>query len=150
MLGKENSQAKAKGLVFALEQDPAVPEVLVGDLELLRQTLANLVGNAIKFTDQGQVSISVKIAEHSAEQIKLAFVISDTGPGIAPEKIQQLLSGLFIQADGSIIRRHGGTGIGLPIARKLIELLGGQLAIASQVGVGSTFSFTLPFKLHKD
>ena len=150
MLGKENSQAKAKGLVFALEQDPAVPEVLVGDLELLRQTLANLVGNAIKFTDQGQVSISVKVAEHSAEQIKLAFVISDTGPGIAPEKIQQLLSGLFIQADGSIIRRHGGTGIGLPIARKLIELLGGQLEIASQVGVGSTFSFTLPFKLHKD
>ena len=150
LLGKESSEAKAKGLLLLLEHDPAIPDVLVGDLEHLRQTLANLVGNAVKFTDKGQVSVSVKIAEQSAEQIKLKFTITDTGPGIAPEKIEQLLTGLFVQADGSIVRRHGGTGIGLPISRKLIELLGGQLEISSQVGSGSTFSFTLPFALHLD
>ena len=150
LLGKVNSEAKAKGLTLDFEHDPTIPDVLVGDLEHLRQTLVNLVGNAVKFTDQGRISVSVKIVEQSAEQIKLRFAISDTGPGIAPEKIQQLLSGLFIQADGSIIRRHGGTGIGLPISRKLIELLGGQLEISSQVDVGSTFSFILPFTLHQD
>ena len=150
LLGKVNSEAKAKGLTLHLEHDPEIPDVLVGDLERLRQTLVNLVGNAVKFTDQGRISVSVKIVEQSAEQIKLIFAISDTGPGIAPEKVEQLLSGLFIQADGSIIRRHGGTGIGLPISRKLIELLGGKLEISSQLNVGSTFSFILPFALHQD
>ena len=149
LLSRVDSQAKTRGLALNLQHDPALPAVLVGDLEHLRQILVNLVGNAIKFTDQGQISVTARIVEQSPEQIKLAFTISDTGPGIAPEKIPQLLSGLFVQADGSIIRRHGGTGIGLPIARKLIELSGGQLAIASQLGVGSTFSFTLPFALHQ-
>ena len=148
LLNKANSEAKAKGLVLHLEHDPAMPDILVGDLERLRQALVNLVGNAVKFTDQGQISVSAKIAEQSAEQIKLVFAITDTGPGIAPEKIHQLLTGLFVQVDGSVIRRHGGTGIGLPISRKLIELLGGQLEISSQLKVGSTFSFTLPFTLH--
>jgi signal transduction histidine kinase len=150
LLGKVSGDAKAKGLLLHLESDPAISEVLVGDLEHLRQTLVNLVGNAVKFTDQGQVSVVASIAEQSAEQVKLKFSISDSGPGISPDKIQQLLSGLFVQADGSVVRRHGGTGIGLPIARKLIELLGGQLEITSQLGVGSIFSFTLPFAQHKD
>jgi signal transduction histidine kinase len=150
LLGKVSSEAKAKGLLLKLEHDPAIPDVLVGDLERLRQTLVNLVGNAVKFTEHGQISVSVKIAGQSAEQIKLIFAITDTGPGIAPQKIHQLLTGLFVQADGSVVRRHGGTGIGLPISRKLIELLGGQLAISSQLGIGSTFSFTLPFTPHQD
>jgi len=145
LLGQIARTARAKGLDFHLEPDPALPHILVGDLDRLRQVLQHLVGNAVKFTDHGKVSVTAKIVEQSAQQIKVAFAVSDSGPGIAPDKIQQLLSGLFIQADGSVARRHGGTGIGLPIARKLIELMGGQLEIASQQGHGSTFSFTLPF-----
>ncbi len=150
LLSTVRGQATAKALALSLDQDPDMPEILLGDLEHLRQALVNLVGNAIKFTDRGKVCVAVKLVEQTPRQIKLKFEISDTGPGIAPEKIQQLLSGLFVQADGSVIRQHGGTGIGLPIARKLIELLGGQLAISSQPGVGSTFSFTLPFAPFKN
>jgi signal transduction histidine kinase len=121
-----------------------LPDVLIGDIEHLRQILQHLVGNAVKFTEQGQVSVSLKVFEQSNSRLKLAFAISDTGPGIAPEKVKQLLSGLFVQVDGSVVRRHGGTGIGLPIARKLVELLGGRLNVESQLGVGSTFSFAIP------
>lgn len=150
LLSKVSGMAKQKGLLLELDHDPELPDVLVGDLEHLRQVLVNLTGNAIKFTEQGKVSVMTRIVEQSPTQLMLAFTITDTGIGIAPEKVPQLLSGLFVQADGSIVRRHGGTGIGLPIARKLIELLGGQLSITSQLGVGSSFSFTLPFKPHID
>lgn len=150
LLGKEARIAKEKGLTLKLVNDSALPDVLVGDIERLRQVLLNLVGNAIKFTEKGEVSVAVAVTEKSPEQVKLKFSIDDTGPGISPEKVQQLLTGLFIQADGSVIRRHAGTGIGLPIARKLIELLGGKLEISSTVGSGSTFSFTLPFTPHSD
>lgn len=150
LLNKETREAKIKGLDLKLENDPDLPEVLIGDLERLRQVLLNLVGNAIKFTEHGQILVTVKVVEKIAGKIALAFSISDTGPGIAPEKLKHLLTSLFVQADGSVVRRHSGTGIGLPIARKLIELLGGKLEVASKVGVGSTFSFTLPFEVPAD
>lgn len=140
------STAREKGLGFHLEHDPALPTILIGDFERLIQVLQHLVSNAVKFTNQGKVSVTVRLAEQSANEVRLSFTISDTGPGIAPDKVQQLRSGLFVQADGSVVRRHGGTGIGLPIARKLIERMGGKLEIESSQGVGSTFSFTLPFK----
>lgn len=150
LLHRETREAKAKGLELRLQSDPNLPDVLFGDLERLRQVLLNLVGNAIKFTEQGHILVMVKVAGQAAGKIELAFSISDTGPGIAPEKLKQLLNSLFVQADGSVVRRHGGTGIGLPIARKLIELLGGKLDVESQLGVGTTFSFTLPFGLPAD
>ena len=144
LLGSLAIEATNKGLELNLDADSALPDVLVGDIERLRQILLHLVGNAVKFTEQGHVSVTLKVYEQSNSRLKLAFSISDTGPGIAPEKVQQLLSGLFVQVDGSVIRRHGGTGIGLPIARKLVELMGGRLNVESQLGVGSTFSFAIP------
>ncbi len=150
LLNRETREAKAKGLEFKLENDPGLPEVLIGDLQRLRQVLLNLVGNAIKFTDQGRVLVTVKGVGQTAGKTQLRFSVSDSGQGIAPAKVNQLLTGLFVQGDGSVIRRHGGTGIGLPIARKLIEMQGGKLEVESQLGVGSTFSFTLPFELPAD
>lgn len=138
--------AIAKGLSLSEEIDPELPHVLVGDVEHLRQIFMHLLGNAVKFTDRGCVSVSAHIQERTPDGIQLEFCIADTGPGITEEKLA-LLDNLLVQADGSSIRRHGGIGVGLPIARKLIELLGGRLAIDSEVGIGSRFRFTLPFAL---
>ncbi|WP_428827564.1 sensor histidine kinase [Azonexus sp. IMCC34842] len=146
LLVSHRAAAEARGLALIKEIDPALPGVLVGDVERLRQIFTHLIGNAIKFTERGRVSVSARIHEHAATAIKVEFCIDDTGPGIPPEKLK-LLSGLLVQADGSSVRRHGGIGVGLPIARKLIELLGGELQITSTAGVGSRFSFTLPFAL---
>ena len=146
LISSHRKPATAKKLVLIEEEDPALPPVLVGDIARLRQIFVHLVGNAIKFTEQGSICISVRVAEVLADKINLEFTVTDTGPGIAADKLSQL-TGLFVQADGSAIRRHGGIGIGLPIARKLIELLGGELRIDSELGVGSRFSFTLPFAL---
>ncbi|MDP3537837.1 MAG: ATP-binding protein [Azonexus sp.] len=137
--------ATIKGLALTSEIDPALPKVLVGDIERLRHVFAHLIGNAIKFTDQGSIDVSATVTASSPEQILVRFCIKDTGPGIPADKLK-LLGGLMVQADGSSARRHGGIGVGLPIARKLIEILGGELEIDSQVGVGSNFCFTLPFK----
>ncbi|PKO87947.1 MAG: hypothetical protein CVU16_14910 [Betaproteobacteria bacterium HGW-Betaproteobacteria-10] len=138
--------AAAKGLALIEEEDPALHEILLGDIDHLRQTFKHLLGNAIKFTEHGSVKISIRLAETLPSLVKLEFAVSDTGPGIAPEILPQL-NGLLIQGDGSTMRRHGGIGVGLPIARKLIELMGGEMKLESQVGVGSRISFTLPFAL---
>jgi signal transduction histidine kinase len=144
LLIPHRTAAAAKGLLLLEEVDPALPSVLIGDVERLRQIFAHLVGNAIKFTEHGRITVSARIQEHSADTVQVAFGIDDTGPGIPPDKLK-LLSGLLVQADGSSVRRHGGIGVGLPIARKLVELLGGELKITSTVGIGSRFSFVLPF-----
>ena len=138
--------AQAKGLAISHQESDNLPDVLVGDTELLRKIFVHLVGNAIKFTEHGSVDIRIELAASTATTVNLRFSVSDTGPGIAPEILPQL-TGLFVQGDGSSIRKHDGVGIGLPIARKLIELLGGQLEIESEPGKGSTFSFTLPFAI---
>lgn len=146
LLANHRKTATAKGLALHSEIDPALPKILVGDIERLRQIFAHLIGNAIKFTEHGSIDVSARVTASLPERISLRFCIEDTGPGIPAEKLR-LLSGLMVQADGSSARRHGGIGVGLPIARKLVEMLGGELEINSQVGVGSRFCFTLPLAL---
>ena len=138
--------AATKNLVLSLHTDPALPDVLVGDLDRLRQIFDHLVGNAIKFTDRGTISVSNRLVDRQDKLVRVAFSVVDTGPGMNPEQLQTI-SGMLVQGDGSSIRKHGGIGVGLPISRKLIELMGGELSAESQVGKGSTFRFTLPFAL---
>ena len=140
--------AAAKGLQLQEDFAAELPPLLIGDVSQLRQVFEHLVGNAIKFTERGSVVIAARPVTADQTSVTVEFTVSDSGPGMTADKLALLGSGgLFVQADGSIVRRHGGTGIGLPIARKLIELLGGSLRIDSEVGVGSRFSFTLPFAL---
>ena len=121
-----------------------VPHRLVGDPGRLRQVLLNLVGNGIKFTDQGEVVVRVQTQFHSQRRIKLRFEISDTGIGLTPEQSKKLFQP-FVQADTSSSRKFGGTGLGLAISRKIIELMGGRIGVHSTAGTGSTFWFELPF-----
>ena len=138
--------AGKKGLALAHCETTIEPELLIGDIEMLRKIFDHLLGNAIKFTEHGEINVSIQTESATPSSINLCFSIKDTGTGIAPEVLPQL-TGLFIQGDGSSIRKHEGIGIGLPIARKMIELLGGRLKIESELGKGSIFSFTLPFDI---
>ena len=130
-------QAQAKGLALHARFDPAVPPRLAGDPVRLRQVLFNVVGNAIKFTHQGQVAVSVDAAPLGGAVIDLRFEVADTGIGIEPDQIDRLFQA-FTQADSSIARRYGGSGLGLAIVQRLVELMGGQVRIDSQAGQGST------------
>jgi signal transduction histidine kinase/GAF domain-containing protein/ActR/RegA family two-component response regulator/HPt (histidine-containing phosphotransfer) domain-containing protein len=132
-------RAHHKGLVVTWEVGPEVPDARIGDARCLRQILLNLVGNAIKFTEHGEVAVRVEPVA-GAEPL-LRFTVRDTGIGIAPER-QQAIFGAFEQADASTTRRHGGTGLGLTIAARLVALMGGAIAVASEPGRGSTFTFT--------
>ncbi len=136
------TEAGAKGLNLCADVDPAVPAALVGDAGRLRQVLLNLVGNALKFTAQGEVGIRVTLEEESAEGALLRVEVRDTGIGIAPE-MQVRLFEPFTQADASTTRRYGGTGLGLAIAKRLVEAMGGQIGVESTPGQGSTFWLTL-------
>jgi signal transduction histidine kinase len=140
---------REKNLEFAHRIAPAVPEYLHGDPGRLRQVLLNLIGNAIKFTESGSIDVDVSVARASQTLVTLRFAISDTGIGISEERLQELFTP-FVQADNSITRRFGGTGLGLSISRRLVELMDGEIGIDSQPGAGSTFWFTLPFKLPGD
>jgi signal transduction histidine kinase len=121
---------------------PRNPRSLVGDAGRLRQVLLNLVGNAVKFTSQGSVTIGVECLESSGGNARLRFEVEDTGIGIA-EDVQQQLFQKFTQADASITRRFGGTGLGLAISKELVELMGGDLRLTSVLGQGSKFWFEL-------
>jgi CheY-like chemotaxis protein len=123
-----------------LEVSPEVPESVVGDKYRLGQVLLNLVGNAIKFTDEGEVKVTV----HRHEDI-LKFTVSDTGAGI-PANMLETIFETFSQVDSSSTRRYGGTGLGLAISRGLVKLLGGRISVRSQLGQGSIFTFTLPVR----
>ncbi|MBL0229935.1 MAG: response regulator [Moraxellaceae bacterium] len=137
-----SEQAHRKGLVLTADMAVSLPAALNGDPIRLRQILLNLVGNALKFTEHGLVSISVQANKH--KNTTLDFRISDTGIGIKPE-VQQKLFQPFIQADSSHTRRFGGTGLGLAIVKQLVELMGGYIAVQSEIGHGSSFSFSLIF-----
>lgn len=146
LLPNERAAAKAKGLTLIDQTDPLLPPLLIGDIDGLRKVFTHLVDNAIKFTTEGSITISARLVEKQPKKVRIAFTVTDTGLGIASDKLD-LLNGILVQADGSSMRRYGGIGVGLPIARKLIELMGGQLKVESTSGAGSTFSFTLPFEL---
>jgi signal transduction histidine kinase/ActR/RegA family two-component response regulator len=133
--------AKAKGIELSATIEDGVAHVLRGDPGRLRQALVNLVGNAVKFTEKGQVTVRVRVeAEEAGAQI-VRFAVRDTGIGITPEALGRLFQP-FAQADGSTTRRYGGTGLGLVISKRLVELMGGQLGVMSEPGEGSVFWFT--------
>jgi signal transduction histidine kinase/CheY-like chemotaxis protein len=130
-----------KGLELTYQVQSDVPERLVGDSARLRQVLINLVGNAIKFTERGEVVVRIAIASMTDDGPVLQFSVIDTGIGIAADKLRAVFDP-FTQADGSTTRRYGGTGLGLTISTRLVELMGGSLSAESELGKGSTFRFT--------
>ncbi len=139
-------RAHTKGLELACRIHPDVPVVLLGDMGRVRQIVINLVGNAIKFTDQGEVVLDVRLREKSQDMAQLHFSVSDTGIGIPCDKLDSVFQA-FEQADSSTTRRFGGTGLGLAISSRLVEYMGGDIWVESDFGSGSTFHFTSWFDL---
>lgn len=146
-------QARAKGLDLRLVIEPAVPQWVAGDAERLRQILANLAGNAIKFTTSGTVTLRASLLggpdEPPMGKATVRIVVEDTGIGISEEASKRLFQ-RFSQVDGSSTRKFGGTGLGLAISKQLVELMGGEIGVESRLGEGSTFSFTLPLRVLHD
>jgi PAS domain S-box-containing protein len=140
-------RAQQKGIELACHVDSHVPDSLVGDPLRLRQVIVNLVGNAIKFTEQGEAVLRAQTESQSDGKIQVHFSVTDTGIGIPPEKLS-LIFEAFSQADSSTTRRYGGTGLGLAISAQLVELMGGKISVESQLGQGSTFHFTSRFDVH--
>jgi CheY-like chemotaxis protein len=138
-------RAQAQSLVLKTDVPAYVPEWVLGDPGRLRQVLLNLVGNAIKFTEEGTVTVSVRLKPPPGpgQKPRLRFGVRDTGIGIAPDRLHSVFEA-FSQADSSITRRYGGTGLGLTISARLVGLMGGQLQVDSQLGQGTEFWFELP------
>jgi signal transduction histidine kinase len=140
--------ARQKNIMFHLEVLPNVQRHLIGDALRLQQVLTNLINNSIKFTKTGFVRLSIAVSQQDDKPILLTFSIEDSGIGISPEQ-QKLLFQPFTQADTSITRRFGGTGLGLVISQKFIHLMGGEISLESTLHEGSHFWFTLPFEVSK-
>ena len=138
-------RALSKGIELSLSIADDVPDVFTGDPGRLRQVLANLVGNALKFTDEGEVRMRIRAEREQAGGTMLHFEVADTGIGISIEQQARLFQA-FVQADGSTTRRHGGTGLGLAISRRLVAQMGGEIWIESEPGSGSRFFFTAIFR----
>jgi signal transduction histidine kinase/ligand-binding sensor domain-containing protein/DNA-binding response OmpR family regulator len=140
------SKASTAGLDLIYQLDYDVPSQIVGDSLRLRQVLMNLVGNAVKFTHVGEIFIRVHVLRKEGEHVELSFEVKDTGIGIPREKINKLFKA-FSQVDSSTTRKYGGTGLGLAISERIIELMGGSVAVESEEGKGTTFRFTIQAKV---
>jgi two-component system, cell cycle sensor histidine kinase and response regulator CckA len=140
------SRIHQKHLTLQRELAVGLPEVMRGDQLRIKQILLNLLGNAIKFTEQGSITIAVRLMEQGAGRVLIRLTVSDTGIGMSPEALQKIFNP-FEQADTSTTRRFGGTGLGLTICRKLAELMGGAITVESTPGAGSSFHLEIPFEL---
>src|SRR5580704_1394656 len=140
-----SGRARGKGLTVSAAVSEEARSGLRGDPARLRQVLLNLVSNAIKFTERGEVTVRVSVAEASEHGVRLLFEVEDTGIGLAPEALSRLFQP-FVQADGSITRKYGGTGLGLAICKQLIEMMGGRVGVDSEPDKGSRFWFTARFQ----
>lgn len=139
-------RAAGRNIELLLDVAPETPPFLIGDISRLRQIIVNLVGNAIKFTEQGEVLLSLQPLNICDGKCQLQFTVQDTGIGIPPEKLERIFEA-FEQVDSSTTRRHGGTGLGLAIVARLVELMGGEISVTSEVGKGSTFRCSMQFSL---
>ncbi len=139
-------RAKSHGLEFRTSIDSTIPNAVVGDPGRLRQLLTNLVGNAIKFTESGQIEVQASLLGLDDNSVRLQFSVSDTGVGIAPEAQSQIFDA-FEMGDDASNRRYGGTGLGLAICSRIVKILGGRIWVESQIGQGSTFHFSLELEL---
>jgi PAS domain S-box-containing protein len=142
-------RAHGKGLELAFDIDADVPEMLVGDVHRIRQIIMNLVGNALKFTEHGEVVVKVKLESHKNSDVMVHFSVSDTGIGIPEERLQSIFNS-FEQADTSTTRKYGGTGLGLTICSRLVELMGGRIWVESKMGEGTVFHFTTALKISNE
>jgi signal transduction histidine kinase/DNA-binding response OmpR family regulator len=142
-------KTQEKGLELLFKIDPSVPTALVGDPLRLGQILINLSNNAVKFTDKGEIIVSTEPVKKDQEQVTLKFSVQDTGIGMTAEQAAKLFQP-FVQADSSTTRKYGGTGLGLTISKRLVEMMGGEIWVDSEQGKGSTFCFTANFGLGKE
>jgi len=140
------AQANEKGVALQETINPNTPFLLFGDPHKLRQVIINLVGNAMKFTDKGFVSLRVYPREEETGRVALRFEVADTGAGIAEDRLEQIFEP-FTQEDSSVSRKYGGTGLGTTICKRLVERMDGKIGLQSQQGVGTTFWFDLPFRV---
>ncbi len=144
-----STRVSEKGLELLYFVDPDVPAIIAGDITRLRQVLLNLISNAAKFTDEGEIVIRVELEERIGDEAVIRFSVRDTGIGISPEAQKKLFSA-FTQADSSTTRKYGGTGLGLAICKKLSELMGGSIWLTSEPGEGSDFQFTIRHEVVKE
>ena len=142
-------RAQEKGLAFSFDISPDVPDLVQGDPTRVRQVVLNLLGNALKFTQTGGIGLTVRVLDEESALVRLEFAVSDTGIGIEAEKLGTIFEA-FAQADTSTTRSFGGTGLGLTITQRLLELMSGSLQVESTPGQGSRFVFTLPFTVDPD
>ena len=138
-------KAAEKNIRLLFSADPQIPLIVLGDSVRLTQILLNLISNAVKFTEQGQVNVDVALLDETADEVNIRFAVSDTGIGIQEEHFDLIFES-FTQASNHTTRKYGGTGLGLTIAKKLVEQQGGTLSVQSKINTGSTFTFILPFK----
>lgn len=140
--------AEEKGIDFITDLDNKIPTFANGDPDRLGQIILNIAGNAIKFTEEGSVGINIRVLSKKTEQLRIQFEVVDTGIGIPKENLERIFE-LFSQSDAGVNRKYGGSGLGLPIAKSLIEQFGGTLEVESTVGLGSTFRFTIQLERAK-
>jgi CheY-like chemotaxis protein len=141
-------KSQEKGLTLKISISEDIPDTLIGDQFRLKQVIMNLIGNAIKFTEEGEVILNVSLISRSKNSVKINFSVKDTGIGLTKDQQKRLFKP-FVQGNPSTTRKFGGTGLGLSICWSIVKLLGGEIGLESEINKGSTFFFTLDFKINK-